>query len=493
MSDNGITMTKVGGETGLSSVLDSGTVGSKVGGAIGLIKKEGETLSYSSDGKSWTPLSGGGSGGGGAFDLVKVSSYKPPFQNVTELTLSGITDHEIESEPGVALVGANGKYQLYMEAGFEGGAYPVYKHETEEFYLGTADEMTGNSPAKADDENVVWFLFRVTQTPDLSLAFLIKHGKELTNGTETWNNISYGFSDEVTVEITGGSSEEITVQKATSYDAAQDAYTFDGTDVTASGSQFAPKPHGVYAMSASRLIGDPVGSEYGNACRAYIEGRTLPETDASGYVVLTPDWGETMVASGDTSFALVQKAGIDVAEITGSGGIGDVDAAEYPHTYSEDFFDLTLSAAFWGGDEGISNKFTAVLGFGRYSNNGICIAINWYNPITVLGVIGKALSIEHCYKFETPSIVGGWHHAALVYSGSTETATLYVDGVERGNFSGNPNLGGYKWLYFGGDGGGDELGGCRREMKLWNVALTPEQVQAEFQRCKTLFNINPIS
>ena len=67
-----ITMTKIGGETGLATVLDSDTVGTKVGGTIGLIKKEGDALSYSSDGKSWTPLSGGGSGGGGAFDLVKV-------------------------------------------------------------------------------------------------------------------------------------------------------------------------------------------------------------------------------------------------------------------------------------------------------------------------------------------------------------------------------------------------------------------------------------
>ena len=52
MSEDGITMTKVGGETGLATVLDSGTVGTKVGGAIGLIKKEGDALSYSSDGKA---------------------------------------------------------------------------------------------------------------------------------------------------------------------------------------------------------------------------------------------------------------------------------------------------------------------------------------------------------------------------------------------------------------------------------------------------------
>lgn len=485
-----ITMTKVGGETGLATVLDSGTVGSKVGGTIGLIKKEGETLSYSSDGKSWTPLSGGGSGGFDLFDLVKVVSYKLPFETITELTLSGLTDHEDMDGEMLELSAANGSYLLHSDG--DGVRYPIYKHKTGEFYLTTIgfnDDFTeALSPAKLTDRDVNWFL-SPSSAAEESLSYL--KSQNLESGL--WDNPMMMYSDNVVITPVSGSADEITVQKATSYDAAQDVYTFDGTDVTASGSQFTPKQHGVYAMSASRLIGDPVGSEYGNACRAYIEGKTLPETDASGYVVLTPDWGETMVASGDTSFALVQKAGIDVAEITGSGGIGDVDAAEYPHTYSEDFFDLTLSAAFWGGDEGISNKFTAVLGFGRYSNNGICIAINWYNPITVLGVIGKALSTEHCYKFETPSIVGGWHHAALVYSGSTETATLYVDGVERGNFSGNPNFGGYKWLYFGGSGGGDELGGCRREMKLWNVALTPEQVQAEFQRCKALFNINPIS
>lgn len=493
MSDE-ITMTKIGGETGLATVLDSGTIGSKVGGAIGLIKKEGETLSYSSDGKSWTPLSGGGSGGGGAFDLVKVSSYKPPFQKVTELTLSGITNHEMETEPGVALVGANGRYQLYMEAGFEGGAYPVYKHETEEFYLGTADEITGNSPAKPDDENVVWFLFRVTQTPDLSLAFLIKHGKELTNGTETWNNTSYGFSDEVTVEITGGSAEETTVQKATGYDAARDSYTFDGTDVTASGSQFTPKPHGVYAMRNSRLIGDPVGSEYGNFCRAYIEGTVLPKKDNQAYAtVLTPEWGEYMVGALEANFQLVKKAGIDVTELTGSSGIGARDIYQYPHTYHGDFTDLTLSAAFWGGDTGISNKFTSVVGFGRYGGGGICIAINWYNPITVLGVLGEALSTEYCYKFENSSIVNSWHHAAITYTGSKQQSSLYVDGVLRGTFSGPIKYEAYRWMYFGGNGGGDEIGGCRREIKLWNIALNPEQVQAEFQRCKTLLGINPIA
>ena len=485
-----ITMTKVGGDLGLATVLDSGTVGTKVGGAIGLIKKEGDALSYSSDGKSWTPLSGGGSGGGGAFDLVKVVSYKLPFESITELTLSGLTDHEDMDGGMLELSAANGFYLLYTDG--DGVRYPIYKHKTGEFYLTTIgfnDDFTeARSPAKLTDRDVNWFL-SPSSVAEESLSYL--KSQNLESGL--WDNPMMMYSDNVVITPVSGSADEITVQKATSYDAAQDVYTFDGADTTASGSQFTPKPHGVYAMRNSRLIGDPVGSEYGNACRAYIEGKTLPETDASGYVVLTPDWGETMVASGDTSFALVQKAGIDVAEITGSGGIGDVDAAEYPHTYYGDFSDLTLSAAFWGGDEGISNKFTAVLGFGRYSDNGICIAINWYSPIAVLGVIGNALSTEHCCKFETASIVGGWHHAALVYSGSTETAILYVDGVARGTFSGNPNLGGYKWLYFGGDGGGDELGGCRREMKLWNVALTPEQVQAEFQRCKTLFNINPIS
>lgn len=485
-----ITMTKVGGETGLATVLDSGTVGTKVGGAIGLIKKEGDALSYSSDGKSWTPLSGGG----GAFDLVKVSSYKPPFQKVTELTLSGITNHEMATEPGVALVGANGKYQIFNEAGFGGGAYPTYKHETEEFYLGTADEMTGNSPAKADDENVVWFLFRVTQTPDLSLAFLIKHGKELTNGTETWNNISYGFSDEVTVEITGGSAEEITVQKATGYDTAQDAYTFGGVDTIASGSQFTPKPHSVYAMRNSRLIGDPVGSEYGNFCRAYIEGKTLPETDSVGYVVLTPDFGKPMVASGDTSFSLVQKSGINVITPDGGRGIGDVDNSGYPTDYNGiDFTDVTISAAFWGGDEGTTSKVTAILRFGHQYINGLTLRLNWYDPVAVEATIGNSTINPNTssVRFESTSIINGWHHAALVYSGSTEIATLYVDGVARGTVA--KKRGGYSRLFFGGAGGGDELGGCRREMKLWNVALTPAQVQAEFQRCKTLFNINPIA
>ena len=368
MSENGITMTKIGGETGIATVLDSGTVGSKVGGTIGLIKKEGETLSYSSDGKSWTPLSGGGSGGGGAFDLVKV-------------------------------------------------------------------------------------------------------------------------------EITGGSAEEITVQKATGYDAAQDAYTFDGTDVTASGSQFTPKPHGVYAMSASRLIGDPIGSEYGNFCRAYIEGTVLPDYDENSKChVLTPEWGLYLTSNTRASFSLVRKAGIDVIMPNNGYGIGDDPLDDYPSVYYDDFTDITLSAAFWGGDDGISNKFTVILGFGATTWEGILMAINWYNPISVLGVIGEPTSTDYCYKFEDSSIIGGWHHAAIVYSGSTETATLYIDGSARGNFSKRLNIRvDHKRLYFGGTEGGDELGGCRREMKLWNVALTPAQVQAEFQRCKTLLGINPIA
>lgn len=488
-----ITMTKVGGETGLATVLDSGTVGTKVGGAIGLIKKEGDALSYSSDGESWTPLSGGGSGGGGAFDLVKIVSYKAPFETVTELTLSGMTDHAVSGGTTISLSSANGTYQIL--SGYEGntGVYPVYKNTASNYYLTTADEMSGNSPAHKDDKNV-FLCIASSATTDPNSAYLTKSGSDLEAVTSSWNNLMDGYSDNISVVFVSGSAEEVKIKKVSAYNSSLDSYTFESSEETATSSQFTPKVHGVYAKSGSHVFGDPVGSEYGNFCRAYIEGTVLPKKDNKAYVtVLTPEWGEYMVGAWEANFQLVQKAGINVTELTGSSGIGEQDLAEYPHTYYGDFTDLTLSAAFWGGDEGISNKFTSVLGFGRYSGNGICIAINWYSPIAVLGVIGNALSTEHCYKFENSSIVNSWHHAALTYSGKKKLATLYIDGVARGTFSGDPNYGGYKWLYFGGNGGGDELGGCRREMKLWNVALTPEQVQAEFQRCKTLLGINPIA
>lgn len=59
MSDN-IAITKIGGETGLSTVLNSGIVGSKLGGTLGLIKNENSALSFSSDGVTFTPLNSGG-------------------------------------------------------------------------------------------------------------------------------------------------------------------------------------------------------------------------------------------------------------------------------------------------------------------------------------------------------------------------------------------------------------------------------------------------
>ena len=488
-----ITMTKTNGEVGLLSISDSGIVGSKIGGTIGLVKSDSGALSYSSDGKQWTPISGGGSGGGGAFDLVKIVSYKAPFETITEITLSGMTDHEDMGGTPIPLSSANGTYQILPE--YEGNAevYPVYKNTASDYYLTTADEMSGNSPAHKDDENVYWCIASSAATDPYS-AYLTKFGNTLSEGTEKWDNMMEGYSDNITVAISAGSPEEVKIKKASAYNSSLDSYTFESSEETASSSQFVPKAHGVYAKSGSHVFGDPIGSEYGNFCRAYIEGTVLPKKDNQAYVtVLTPEWGEYMVGAWDANFQLVQKAGIDVTELTGSSGIGEKDLAEYPHTYYGDFTDLTLSAAFWGGDEGISNKFTSVLGFGRYSGNGICIAINWYNPITVLGVIGKALSTDYCYKFENSSIVNSWHHAALTYSGKKKLATLYIDGVARGTFSGDPNYGGYKWLYFGGNGGGDELGGCRREMKLFNVELTAAQVLAEFERCKAICNIQPIA
>ena len=64
---------------------------------------------------------------------MKVVSYKLPFESITELTLSGLTDHEDMDGEMLELSAANGSYLLHSDGG--NTYYPTYKHETGEFYL----------------------------------------------------------------------------------------------------------------------------------------------------------------------------------------------------------------------------------------------------------------------------------------------------------------------------------------------------------------------
>jgi hypothetical protein len=101
MSDN-ITITKIGGETGLSTVLNSGIVGSKLGGTLGLIKNENGELSFSSDGVTFTPLNSGG--GGSSVDPLETPDVYLKVEKLFTMTPAG--------KKGVYL---NGKWDRDLE------------------------------------------------------------------------------------------------------------------------------------------------------------------------------------------------------------------------------------------------------------------------------------------------------------------------------------------------------------------------------------------
>ena len=129
--------------------------------------------------------------------------------------------------------------------------------------------------------------------------------------------------------------------------------------------------------------------------------------------------------------------------------------------------DLILHKAFW---------------------NDLSMGFSYSNTATQ-GTINLTFPLDHGGTYTGPELqLGQWYHIAGVYDGSN--VILYVNGVEkaRWGFSGNVNWdGSFTASYLGGmdDPWGGKFPGLMDEVRIWSVARTPAQIQANMKQTLT--------
>ncbi|MCT4643401.1 MAG: hypothetical protein N4A74_00335 [Carboxylicivirga sp.] len=74
---------------------------------------------------------------------------------------------------------------------------------------------------------------------------------------------------------------------------------------------------------------------------------------------------------------------------------------------------------------------------------------------------------------------GEWQHVALVHDNTARTTKIFVDGVEKASFEdiGAPKVSGWGEMWLG--NGWGKMDGYIQDFRLWDVARTPEQLDAD--------------
>ncbi len=169
-------------------------------------------------------------------------------------------------------------------------------------------------------------------------------------------------------------------------------------------------------------------------------------------------------------------------DIIYNGGIGNW-SDNISHTFSFWFKCESVNASNYGG--GLVNVYNTVSTTNHYSafsfETGSSGYINFYH-------------FSNDFSYSYPFELNTWYHVAGVYSGSSTTQKVYVDGVDLGPGTAAPGsdtsgllLGTNPKLSLGGDYGRSDyyFDGQISNFKLYNVALEPSEVQKLYRLGRT--------
>ena len=427
----------------------------------------------------------GGDGGGGANDLVAVTSYTPAYADITSLQLSGMSDFS----------DANGTYAVTAETASLPADKKVFKHSDANYYITYLPEST--------DGMYYSYGWCLASTPTVSNSWsaLVIGPKNLVSGTSQWADEMGMTSQYVTISDIQSTEvpAEIKFKRVTGYSSSTLQYTLADAEESCSESEYSVQEHQIYSFDGTSLVGRPVDCAGGSHLRTYIPGRTEPVT--------LPQKSERSNSTDGYYFS----------------------AWQYPsfHTSSPERFSLAtrdekscifsnadaVGISLWDRDIYATGKFgyypsnaNRYWSFGALLNSGgnkykkqilevrldnvarVHINVDWTasTPQATLHVNsgGEYSDGNVVATFSHADLIYGWHHFLMTYNFDTKTLTMYVDGVARGTHTVTLERTGYYdgvWPYVGIDRGEFYIGHVC-EIKFWDVPLTAEQAMAEYTR-----------
>jgi hypothetical protein len=431
-------------------------------------------------------FSGEGGGGGGAFDLVAVTSYTPAYSKITSLVLSGMGADEMS---GYDLTLANGTYQVTSATADKQPNERIYKHTSQNYYIFyIPEDTTGMYYSYGWAINT-----QVAGDPWSVLMMAPSTMQNLSEGTVTW----YGEMNMLSMSVTIGNIQQsqvapdIKLKKATGYNPNTLQYTFDSEEIDCSKAEYSDvKEHQIYNFNGTAIIGRPVDCEGGSHLRTYVPGRTEPvtvllrndrNTNTAGYyfparqypTFLTSSPERFSLATIDGKSCIYSNTGAETISLSNIDDFGSGIYGYYPSTADRKW---SFGALLHSGNQKNCNQRLAC-----QLTKKVSIDAEWRESTPRVVVrVGDTVVITYAAS----GLSTGWHHVLLTYDWNSKQLTLYVDGSARGTHSESVSKeDGFTAGYFEvGRNIGEWYIGHVCELKFWDIPLTAEQVMAEYNR-----------
>jgi hypothetical protein len=262
-------------------------------------------------------------------------------------------------------------------------------------------------------------------------------------------------------------------------------------------------------ISEWRLFGTPAPSSLEDGHLTLGKALTLPRVSGHAAGAETPR-AESLVVHYDTTVDSV-VSGSTVVDISGYGLNGTLsNGAAYSSTERAFTFDGTDDYLYQSGISGWSDNISHTTSFwfkilspssgyagGIYQIYNNVSTTNNYSAVALVTGSSGYVSFYHFsndYQYDIALSAGIWYHMVTVYPGSPTTQKVYINGenVPLTSSSGisvgsNLVLGTSPKLSIGGDIGRNNYytDGSISNFKIWNVALTAEEVAMEYALGRT--------
>lgn len=429
-----------------------------------------------------------GGGGGGTFDLVAVTSYTPAYANIINLQLSGMGMDEMS---GSDFSAANGVYTVTDDTASLPADKKVFKHSSAEYYITYLPES-----ADGMYYSYGWCLANKTIVTDPWGAYMIGP-KELVAGTSYWQDEMGMTYQSVTISNIQSTEmpPDVKIRRVTGYSPSTLQYTFAGEEESCSAVDSSTlREHQIYSFDGTSIIGKPIDCEAGSHLRTYIPGRTDPvvRVNRSERNSTSTD-GYYLTAWQYPSFYTNEPSRFSLATIDGKSCTFNQYDAERLILWDRDMYANGVFGLY-PSDSNRYWSFGALFHSGNQKNKKQMLMVDLFNVAKVYIDIEWNASTPRAVlyagegnvvaTYSSSSLASSWHHFMMTYDFDTKTLTMYVDGVSRGTYTMSLERTGYfdTFLPYIGRDSGEWYIGHVCEIKFWDVALTAEQVEAEYSR-----------
>lgn len=433
------------------------------------------------------------------FNYVCVISYTPAYDKIESFEVSDLYFDDMNS--GIDMSSANGLYQITPETVDKPYYERIYKHVSQNYFIYYVPESS--------DGSYYGYGWAINQSISFDTMSVLMYNSSMSELVEGTSNKWYGEMSMLSMPLTINNitkehiNQNIVCKKVIDYNEDTLRYIFDDQEFIIHNSEYTPEEHGIYVLHEMTLIGKSIGNEAGAHLRTYIpcHDTELVETlkDLRGHPYSTKVLKALKYPSMGLSYDSYHFPSQEIDRVSCLGATNteafmistitdnniirySYKCTAYPHDANRKW---SMGFAFNSGNNYSKNQR---LWFQNANIPRASLDILWTSSPYQIAL---KLDDDIVISYSTNDIALGWHYALLTYDYDLQKFTLYVNGVNRGEYT-------YSYeraQYFdacefgiGKNTGGYYIGNVC-EIKFWDIPLNSTQVEFEYQQFLNLIKI----